>query len=266
MPIAPEAVAIAAEPPTRTAEVVASNKASAIGAPVPDTSLAPVAEQAAPAHVQLEGVTLTPVAATFAPSIPAVPVDEPVPPEVLAANQAPIAQANAGDGAEMQQVASKQGDGGGMPFAGLGMTTNKGPVDIKSDSLSYDSQQHIATFSGHVHAVQADGSLSADNLRVVYGGEDFHEVKTMYADGNVRLGQGTRWATGDHGVLDNTKRTVVMTGSPVVHDGNDEITGRRITTFLDSGRSVVEGARAVIYPKSKNENPEASSSPASASN
>ena len=41
---------------------------------------------------------------------------------------------------------------------------------------------------------------------------------------------------------------LLLTGSPVVHDGADKIAGRRITVYLNTGKSVVEGARAVIFP------------------
>jgi lipopolysaccharide export system protein LptA len=34
-----------------------------------------------------------------------------------------------------------------------------------------------------------------------------------------------------------------------VHDGTDQITGSKITVHLDTGKSVVENARAVIFPK-----------------
>jgi lipopolysaccharide export system protein LptA len=71
----------------------------------------------------------------------------------------------------------------------------------------------------------------------------------MIADGNVRISQGTRWATGDHAILDQTKHTVTLTGSPVVHDGEDQIAGTKITVHLDTNQSDVENARAVIFPK-----------------
>ena len=84
-------------------------------------------------------------------------------------------------------------------------------------------------------------------------GKDFHEVQKMVADGNVRMSQGTRWATGDHAVLDQAKHTVTLTGSPVVHDGEDQVTGSKITVHLDTGKSEVEEPRVVFFPKeSKN--------------
>ena len=84
--------------------------------------------------------------------------------------------------------------------------------------------------------------------------KDFHDVQEMVADSNVRMSQGTRWATGDHAVLDQTKHTVTLTGSPVVHDGEDQITGSKITVHLDTGKSEVAGARAVFFPQGA-ENP-----------
>ena len=134
------------------------------------------------------------------------------------------------------------------PFSSLQFSGNKGPVDIKSDTLDLDYKGNVVTFRGHVHAVQADATLTSDTLTVTYG-KDFHEVQKMVANDNVRMSQGTRWATGDHAVLDQAKHTVTLTGSPVVHDGEDQVTGSKITVHLDTGKSEVEGARAVFFPK-----------------
>ena len=134
------------------------------------------------------------------------------------------------------------------PFPGLNMNGQKGPTNVKSDSLNLDYQNKAIIFIGHVHAVQAGGDLTSDRLRVQYG-TDFHDIKMMYADGNVRISQGTRWVTGDHAVLDQTKHTVVITGNPVVHDGEDQITGTLITVDLVSGKSTVEHPRVVIFPR-----------------
>jgi lipopolysaccharide transport protein LptA len=134
------------------------------------------------------------------------------------------------------------------PFSSLQFSGNKGPIDIKSDALDLDYKGNVVTFRGHVHAAQADALLTSDSLTVIYG-KDFHEVKEMVANENVRMSQGTRWATGDHAVLDQAKHTVTLTGSPVVHDGEDQVTGSKITVHLDTGKSEVEGARAVFFPK-----------------
>jgi lipopolysaccharide transport protein LptA len=143
---------------------------------------------------------------------------------------------------------SKDGKGQEGPFSSLQFSGNKGPINIKSDTLDLDYKGNVVVFRGHVHAVQADAMLTSDTLTVNYL-KDFRQVKGMVANGNVRMSQGTRFATGDHGVLDQAKHTVTLTGNPVVHDGDDEVSGTKITVHLDTGKSEVEGARAVFFPK-----------------
>jgi len=128
------------------------------------------------------------------------------------------------------------------------MSSGKGPTKIDSDKFQLDYQQKIATYLGHVKVAQPNGTMTSDRLRVTFG-EGMHDIKMAYADGNVRISQGDRWATGDHAVMDQTAQTVVLTGSPVVHDGEDQITGTKITVYLKTGQGVVERARTVIFPK-----------------
>jgi lipopolysaccharide export system protein LptA len=103
-------------------------------------------------------------------------------------------------------------------------------------------------FHGHVHATQADGLLTSNDLNVKYG-KDFHQVQNMVASGNVHISQGVRWCTSEHAVMDEARHTVVLTGSPICHDANDQIAGTRITVHLDTGKSDVEAAKAVIFPQ-----------------
>ena len=75
-------------------------------------------------------------------------------------------------------------------------------------------------------------------------------MQQMVADGNVRISQGTRWATSDHAVLDQTVHTVTLTGSPVVHDGNDSVVGKKTVLNLITGKSeVTGGAQAWFFPR-----------------
>lgn len=144
--------------------------------------------------------------------------------------------------------AQSGGATGQNPFSGLTFSNNKGPINIKSDKLSLDYKKKTVTFTGRVHAAQAGSEVTSDSLAVTYG-NDFHDLKEIVADGSVRLSQGERWATGSHAVLNQDAHTVVLTGSPVIHDGTDQIAGTRITVHLDTGQSEVESARAVIFPK-----------------
>jgi lipopolysaccharide transport protein LptA len=148
---------------------------------------------------------------------------------------------------EPTEIASKEPDDGGG-FAGLKFASGNQPIHITGDSMSVDSKRNSVVWSGHVRANQSGSQLTSDSLRLNYG-QGFHDVKEMIASGNVRISQGTRWATGDNAVMDQTKHTVTLTGSPVVHDGEDQIAGTKITVHLDTNQSDVQNARAVIFPK-----------------
>jgi len=162
--------------------------------------------------------------------------------------------------------ASKPGSPGQVvpensPFAGLNFGNQKGPTDIKSDTGTLDYQKKVAIFSGHVHAVQAGGDLTSDQLKVQYG-KDFNDIQMMYADGNVRMSQGTRWITSDHAVLNQGTHVLTFIGNPVAHDGQDQITGSTIKVDLISGKSTVDKPRLIIFPR-EGKNPDNGEAPES---
>jgi lipopolysaccharide transport protein LptA len=182
----------------------------------------------------------------LAPGEATPPPAAPPPPNDLPPSDNQQARGAATEPAE--NVASKGEANGSNPFNGLGMSSGKGPTKIDSDKFQLDYNQKIATYIGHVKVAQPNGTMTSDKLKVTFG-ENMHDIKMAYADGNVRISQGDRWATGDHAVLNQTAQTVVLTGSPVVHDGEDQITGSKITVYLKTGQSVVDHARTVIFPK-----------------
>jgi lipopolysaccharide transport protein LptA len=143
----------------------------------------------------------------------------------------------------------------------MGFGKQKGPTNITSDVATLDYQNKAFLHSGHVHAVQADGDLTCDALKVQYG-KDFNDIKMLYADGNVRMSQGTRWITADHAELDQTKHILTFHGNPVAHDAEDQITGSTITVDLVSGKSTVQNPRVVIFPR-ESKNPDNVDSPES---
>jgi len=184
-----------------------------------------------------------------APSPPATVATAETTPAPAAEDALPATAANGATAGTA--VASKGPSRGGFSFPGIDLSSGSNPIHITSDKLSLDYENKLMTFSGHARADQANGQITSDSMRVKWG-SGFNDVKELVADGNVRVSQGTRYATGERATLDQTQRTVTLTGNPVVHDGRDQITGRKITVFLETGRSVVEGARAVIFPRGSN--------------
>lgn len=177
--------------------------------------------------------------------------------------------------AEPARDGAPAGSGGLFDLGAIGSGgKNKEPITITSDRLEYDYKNDIVVYRGDVLAVQGAVKVKSDRLTVtleketgpaVAGprpeaatphtpepggrGSRVHEVVAV---GNVRIDQGTKWATGGKAVFDQGQRTLVLTETPVMHDGPNEVAGDRVIVFLDEDRSLVEGGRkrvkAVLYP------------------
>ncbi|WP_224963267.1 lipopolysaccharide transport periplasmic protein LptA [Geomonas subterranea] len=133
---------------------------------------------------------------------------------------------------------------------------NKEPLKIKSDTLNTDNEKKTATFEGKVVARQGDMTLYTDRLVVSYSGPN-NEVSQVEAFGSVRIVQEERQATGAHGVYDPKLARIVLDGNPKVVSGEDVVTGRIITYYVNEQKSVVtsgpkERVEAVIHPGGKN--------------
>jgi lipopolysaccharide export system protein LptA len=156
----------------------------------------------------------------------------------------------------------------------------KEPIIVTADTLEYDYKKNVVVYRGRVQAEQGAVKLSSDTLTVTFAqakdakdakdtagapakaadrgtavdvpGQGGQQLQEIVALGNVRIDSGTRWAVGGRAVFDQTQRTLVLTESPVLHDGSNEVIGDRVVVYLDEDRSIVEGGRkrvkAVLYP------------------
>lgn len=149
--------------------------------------------------------------------------------------------------------------------------SRKEPIVITADTLEYDHKKNVVVYRGTrepVEAVQGPVRLRSDTLTVVLearggdaggraenplpGTDGATRVQQIVAVGSVRIENGTRWATGGRAVFDQVARTLVLSESPVLHDGTNEVAGERVVVYLDQDRSEVEGGRrrvkAVLHP------------------
>lgn len=130
------------------------------------------------------------------------------------------------------------------------------PLKVKSDNLTADNEKKTATFEGKVVAHQGELTLYTDRL-VVSSAGDGNELSKVEAFGNVRILQGNRQATGAHAVYDPKRGVILLDGNPRVVVGEDVVTGKVITYFINEQRSIVTGGpkervEAVIHPGGKN--------------
>jgi lipopolysaccharide export system protein LptA len=160
------------------------------------------------------------------------------------------------------------------PLAVPGLRTDQ-PITVTAQTLEFDYKRNVVVYRGDVHAVQGDVHLHSDELTITLASADAGRASTtppapdrpagdatlggrvqlreVIATGRVRIDQGERWATGGRAVFDQERRQLVLSVSPVLHDGPNQISGDRVVVYLDEDRSVVEGGekrvKAVLYPK-----------------
>jgi lipopolysaccharide export system protein LptA len=134
--------------------------------------------------------------------------------------------------------------------SGQDKVTKDAPIHIVSDSLEAYQQQQKVVFIGHVVAKQGELTVRGDRMTVFYLKEEKSESKEeslagkvdrVEVDGNVHITQKEIVATGEHVVYFSQENKIVLTGKPRVEQGKDSIQGEKITLFLDTEKSVVEG-------------------------
>jgi len=183
----------------------------------------------------------------------------------------------AGRGGAEEAKASTQGQAGRTsrstpnsdPFLGPLSFASKSrdPIFVNSDALEFDYQTRVLTYKGNVIATQADMKLQSHTLTITLDEQNDNRIKEVVADGAVYLTKGERWATGGHAVFNQASHTAVLTKDPVLHDGANQLSGEKVTVYLDEERFVVDGGdqrvKAMLYPPKEGETPgEASATPA----
>ena len=130
--------------------------------------------------------------------------------------------------------------------------SRKDPIFISSNWMEADRKRNTITYKGQVVAVQADMTMRSETLTAYYD-PAMKELKEAVAEGKVQVVQGDKVARGAKAVFDGKARIITLTGSPVVRQGNSEVSGNRITFFIEEDRAVVEGGnervKAIIFPE-----------------
>lgn len=128
----------------------------------------------------------------------------------------------------------------------------KDPIFITSDRLEVNQKNNTIIYTGRVVAQQADLTLNSHSLTAHYDAT-MKGIKEVVAEGQVRVTQGERVATGSKAVFSDKDQTITLTGNPVVQQGNNRVSGSKITLFIEQDRTVVEGGgqrvKATILPE-----------------
>ncbi len=154
---------------------------------------------------------------------------------------------------------AQQAADGSVP--GLKLSNSKAPVKIDADKLEMRDKEGVAVFTGNVAVSQGDALLKAGQMTVYYnktkqdggapepasagvGGLDSSSIDHIDITGKVYLKSGTQVATGDTGRYDAKNQIMVLQGQKVVlTDGDNIVTGCKLTAHLDTGRANVESCK-----------------------
>lgn len=154
--------------------------------------------------------------------------------------------------------AEKKADRGGF------VASKNEPIYITADQMEADRKKSMITYRGRVVALQGEMTMRSNSL-TAYFTADMKELREVVAEGEVHVSQGDRVATGAKAIFNGKDQTITLTGNPVVRQGNSEISGSRITFFIEQERAVVDGGtqrvKATIFPQELERRPEREKTP-----
>ncbi|WP_420568909.1 lipopolysaccharide transport periplasmic protein LptA [Thalassovita sp.] len=114
------------------------------------------------------------------------------------------------------------------------------PVQVSADSLSVNQEDGQATFQGNVAISQGEMLLSAQTVLVTYN-EDGEGIESLLASGGVTLVNGPVAAEAQQADYNIDKAIVVLTGNVLLTQGQNVISGEKVTINLDSGTAQIGG-------------------------
>lgn len=136
--------------------------------------------------------------------------------------------------------------GTSLSFEGLNAVRGE-PVEVRSDKLTVDNSSGTTTFSGNAVLGQGDMRLAAQTITVVYIRGDDTRISRLEASGGVTLVTAVEAAEALEAVYDIDAGTVRMTGSVILTQGPNVLSGDRLTVNLRSGQGQLDGrVRTII--------------------
>lgn len=143
-------------------------------------------------------------------------------------------------------TSSALAQGTSLSFSGLNAVRGE-PVEVRSDNLTVDNSTGETTFSGNAVLGQGDMRLAAQTITVVYTPGDTTRITRMEASGGVTLVTAVEAAEAANAVYDLDGGTVQMSGSVILTQGPNVLSGDRLTVNLRSGQGRLQGqVRTII--------------------
>jgi lipopolysaccharide transport protein LptA len=127
------------------------------------------------------------------------------------------------------------------------------PVDVQCDRGRMEGSKEELVCTGHVRMKRHTTDMTCERLIAHYVNKDVNEVKRLECIGSVEATDGDRWARSDFADFDTAKEVLVMTGHPQGRQGTSEMTGSKITFYVDTDLMDVDNAAGVLESKGQDE-------------
>ena len=124
----------------------------------------------------------------------------------------------------------------------------KGPINITSETLTADNKAHTALFEKNVVAKTTDLTIYSDKMLVYYK-EDGGTVTKIESTGNVKVLRESRIITSKSAIYYADEEKVIFTGEPRAMDGENVVSGTKITYFMNNDRFQVENSNVTLKSK-----------------
>ncbi|HCC68704.1 MAG TPA: lipopolysaccharide transport periplasmic protein LptA [Nitrospiraceae bacterium] len=121
----------------------------------------------------------------------------------------------------------------------------KKPIIITSTTLTADNKTNTAIFEGSVVAKTEDITIYSDKM-IVYSDNTRNKITKIEAYGNVRAHKKERAIFSEKATYYEEDEKIVFTGEPKAVEGENVITGTKITYFINDDRAIVEDSRAFL--------------------
>ncbi len=134
--------------------------------------------------------------------------------------------------------------------AGLRVFDSSAPISIKSNALEaaeIDGHRRLV-FSGDVNVVQGDIAITSNRLEADYA-KGASEPSRLFAQGSVRIVQGSQEARCDSGTFQRAEERLVCCGHAELRDGASRVRGKCIEFDLGNQTVRVEDAVVNIVPQ-----------------
>ena len=134
-------------------------------------------------------------------------------------------------------------DGDGRGVQARAEAAGVPPLVVVGERTSWELREGVVVFEGGVRAERGEVVLSCDRLELRHSDT---RVESADAIGSVRVARGSRIATGSRARLTTAEGRVELTGAPRLEESGRQLSGERITLFLDDERLECEACRLVV--------------------